>query len=103
MQIATSPAALLERSGPHELAADARPMSAKEPIEQAPSIIVEPLVAVCADALGITCTAAGAASSAIAVTATTTANAAAIMVLMLIFVLIFSVFSIVTIYEKLQK
>jgi hypothetical protein len=57
MQTATSPAALLERFGPHELAADARKLSAKVPVEQAPSVIAEPPVAVAAYALGITCTA----------------------------------------------
>jgi len=94
MQNATSPAAPLEEFGPHELESDARRVSAKVPVEQAPSVIAEPPVAVAAYELGITCTAG--ASSAIAVTATI-ANAAAIMDLMIIFVLIVSVFSIVAV------
>ena len=99
MQPATSPAALLERFGPHEVAIAARKSSAKLPVEQAPSVIADPPVAVAAYALGITCTA-----DAAATVAAITANAAAIMVPgKIIFVLIPIVFFIVVLHEKLQK
>jgi hypothetical protein len=99
MQSATSPAALLEKFGPHELDTDARKLSAKLPVEHVPSVIAEPPVAVAAYALGIICCTA----EAIAV-ATTTANAAARRVAVKItFVLILSALFIAVLHEKLQK
>jgi hypothetical protein len=86
MQSATPPAELLEKFGPHELASVACKLSARAPVEQAPSVIAELPVAVAAYALGITCTAG--ASSAIAVTATT-AKAATI-IFLIVFVAIIS-------------
>jgi len=60
LQSATGPAALPEEFGPHELETDARKSSAKEPVEQAPSVIAEPPVAVAAYALGNICCTVGA-------------------------------------------
>jgi hypothetical protein len=97
-QNATSAAALLEEFGPHELEADASRLSAKVPLEQAPSVIDELPVAVAAYALGITSRAGT--SSAIAVTAAT-AHAATTTVLMIIFVLIFCLFFTVAVLEEL--
>jgi hypothetical protein len=55
VQSARSPPALPERFGPHEVAIAARKSSAKLPLEQAPSVIAEPPVAV-ADNLSFTTT-----------------------------------------------
>jgi hypothetical protein len=97
-QIATSPAALPEEFGPHEPATGARRLSAKEPLEQAPSVIDEPPVTDAAYALGITCT-----TDAATVVATTV-NAAAMMVpVKIVFVLILIVFFIAILHEKLKK
>ena len=102
MQSATSPAALLEEFGPHALVPDARKLSAKEPVEQAPSVIAEPPVAVAAYALGSICVAAGAA--AVAAKAATTANAAAIMVSVeIIFVLFLRIFFTAVIHQMPQE
>jgi hypothetical protein len=99
VQSATSPPALPERFGPHEVAADARRLSAKVPVEQAPSVIAEPPVAVAAYALGIICNAVS-----VAVAAAAAANAAIIIVpLKISFLLILIVFSIVGLQEILQK
>jgi hypothetical protein len=70
--------------------ADPRRLSAKVPVEHAPSVIAEPPVAVAAYALGIICTAA--------------ANAAIIMVPVKIsFLLVLNAFSIVNLHEIPQK
>lgn len=103
MQSATSPAALLEEFGPHELVPDARKLSAKEPVEQAPSVIAELPVAVAAYALGSICVAAGAAVV-VAAKAATTANATAIMVSVeIIFVLFLRIFFTAVIHQMLQE
>jgi hypothetical protein len=89
LQSAIGPAALPEEFGPQEVARDARMLSAKEPVEQAPSVIAEPPVTVAAYALGIIICPGGAIIG-------TTANAAAIRVAVrIIFVLICKVFFIV--------
>ena len=99
VQSARSPPALLERFGPHEVAADPRRLSAKVPVEHAPSVIAEPPVAVAAYALGIICTAAT-----VAVTAAAAANAAIIMVPVKIsFLLVLIVSSIANLQEVQQK
>lgn len=91
VQSARSPPALLERFGPHEVPVDARRLSAKVPVEHAPSVIAEPPVAVAAYALGIICTAAT-----VAVTAAAAVNATIRMVPVKIgLLLILIVFSIV--------
>jgi hypothetical protein len=87
MQSAISPAALLEKFRPHELETDARKLSAKLPVEQAPSVIAEPPVAIAAYALGIICCTAGPAAVAAA-----TVNAAATRVSVQIFLFLVSVF-----------
>lgn len=93
MQSATSPVALLEKFGPHELETDARRLSAKEPVEQAPSVIAEPPVAVAAYALGIICCPAAivaAAAPASAIAATTR-----VLIKIIFFVSVLSVFFII--------
>jgi hypothetical protein len=97
IQSATSPAALLEKFGPHELETDARKLSAKLPVEQAPSVIAEPPVAVAPYALGTICCTAGPAVAA------ATANAARTVAVKITSVLILSVFFIAVLHEKLQK
>jgi drug/metabolite transporter (DMT)-like permease len=101
MQSATSPAALLEEFGPHALVPDARKLSAKEPVEQAPSVIAEPPVAVAAYALGSICCTPGAAT--VAAIAATAANATIMVSVEIIFVLIFRVFFIVVVHQMLQE
>ena len=76
LQIAIDPAALPEEFGPHEEATDARRLSAKVPLEQAPSVIAEPLEPVAAYAIGIICRFAAATT----VTLAASANAASRMV-----------------------
>jgi hypothetical protein len=100
LQSATGPAALPEEFGPHELETDARKLSAKEPVEQAPSVIAEPPVAVAAYALGIICCTAG--DSAVAA-ATAIAATISVSVKIIFFVLMLTVFFIVVLQEKLQK
>jgi hypothetical protein len=96
VQSARSPPALPERFGPHEVAADPRRLSAKVPVEHAPSVIAEPPVAVAAYALGIVCT-----TTTVAVTAAVaTVNATIIMVPVKIsFLLVLIVFSITNLQE----
>jgi hypothetical protein len=99
VQNARSPLALLERFGPHEVPVDARRLSAKVPVEHAPSVIAEPPVAVAAYALGIIWT-----TATVAVTAAAAANAAIIMVPVKIsLLLVLIVFSIVNLQEIPQK
>lgn len=100
VQSARSPPALLERFGPHEVPVDARRLSAKVPVEHAPSVIAEPPVAVAAYALGIICT-----TATVAVTVAAAAvNAAIIMVPVKIrFLLVLIVFSIANLQEIPQK
>jgi hypothetical protein len=100
VQSAISPPALPERFGPHEVAVDARRLSAKVPVEQAPSVIAEPPVDVAAYALGIICT-----TATVAVTVAAAAvNAAIIMVPVKIrFLLVLFVFSIANLQEIPQK
>lgn len=100
MQSATSPAALLEEFGPHALVTDARKLSAKEPVEQAPSVIAELPVAVAAYALGSICCTAGAA---IVAAKATTANAAIMASVEIIFVLILRISFIAVIHQMLQE
>jgi hypothetical protein len=97
LQTAICPAALPETSGPHEVAIDAVRLSAKEPVEHAPSVIAEPPVAVAAYAFGIICCIAG------ATVAAATTNAATMVPVNIIFVLIVSVFFIAVVQQKLQK
>jgi hypothetical protein len=96
---ATSPAALPEKSGPYEVAIDARKSSAKLPDEQAPSVIGEPPAADAAYALGIICYSDGAATVAAAI-----ASAVAIRVpVKITFALILSMLFTVDLQEILQK
>jgi hypothetical protein len=99
VQRATSPPALPERFGPHEVAVDARRLSAKVPVEHAPSVIAEPPVDVAAYALGIICT-----TAAVVVTVAAAVNATIIMVPVKIsLLLILIVFSIANLQEIPQK
>jgi hypothetical protein len=99
VQSARSPPALLERFGPHEVPVDARTLSAKVPVEHAPSVLAEPPVDVAAYALGIVWT-----TATVVVTAAAAVNAAIIMVPVKIsFLLVLIVFSIENLQEIPQK
>jgi hypothetical protein len=90
------PAALPEEFGPHEEATDARRLSAKVPLEQAPSVIAELLEPVAAYAVGIICMLAG---TTIVIAATSANDVTRIVSLKFVCVLIPSKYFNVAIFE----
>ena len=102
LQSATSPAALPEEFGPHELVVDVRKSSAKPPLEQAPSVIAPLLEDVTAYALGIICCTVGGPNVAAAV-ATANATTTIMGPVKIVFVFILCVLFIGLLDEKLQE